>query len=309
NPMCIRHSGVRAPEVWRTGPDTTAREYILAGGGRIVGARVMGQSLLVWTTDRLFIGSFVGALNQPWRFDPVGEGCGLVGPNAAAVAGGQAVWLAPDLQFRRYAPGGPVEVLACPVRGALAAHLAPGQADKISACVVSAFDEVRFDYPDARDGVENSRYLALSLRDGAWSRGVMARSAFTDAGPQENPVGVDPEGSLFWHERGASADGARFSWFIETADQHLDVERTLMVRGLWPDLADQVGPAAVTLISRLTPQGDETVWGPHAIAPGQDRLDLRAAGRLFRLRLSGHAAPTAGRIGQPVVDVAAAGRR
>ncbi|HMO44110.1 MAG TPA: hypothetical protein PKB04_12500, partial [Phenylobacterium sp.] len=171
------------------------------------------------------------------------------------------------------------------------------------------FDEMRFDYPDRRDGVENSRYLTLSLQDGAWSRGLMARSALVDAGPQENPVGAAPDGALYWHERGRSADGAALSWFIESADQYLDPDRTLMVRSLWPDLADQTGAAALTLKGRLTPQGPERTYGPYALAPGQPRVDLRATGRLFRLRLSGQGAPTGGRLGAPMFDVAPAGNR
>jgi len=262
NPMCIRHSGIRRADEWRTGGDTTAREYVLAGGGRIVGACTAGQFILVWTSDRLFVGTFVGALNQPWRFDPVGEHCGLIGPNAFAISGSQAVWLAPDLQFRSYSLGGAVQIIPCPIRDEMARNLASGQGDKITATTISLYDEVRFDYPDARDGNENSRYLAVCLGDGSWSRGVMARTAFVDAGPQQDPIGVTPEGQVFWHERGRSADGGAFAWFIESADQLLNEDQTLMVRGLWPDMADQAGAAALRLTTRLKPQGESRTYGP-----------------------------------------------
>jgi hypothetical protein len=46
-----------------------------------------------------------------------------------------------------------------------------------------------------------------------------------------------------------------------------------------------------------------------ALAPGQARADLRLSGRLFRVRLSGDASPTAGRIGRLVFDLAPAGGR
>ena len=309
NPLCIRHSGIRRSTEWNTASDTTAREYVLAGGGRIVGAGVAGQFILVWTSDRLFVGTFVGALNQPWRFDPVGEHCGLIGPNAFAIAGSQALWLAPDLQFRSYALGGAVQIVPCPIRDEMARNLASAQGDKITAATVSAYDEVRFDYPDARDGNENSRYLAVCLQDGSWSKGIMARSAFVDAGPQQDPVGVTPDGRVYWHERGRSADGAAFAWFIESADQYLSEDQTLMVRGLWPDMAGQAGPAAVRLRTRLKPQGQSRTYGPYPLAPGAALVDLRASGRLFCVRLSGQGSPTAGRIGRPVFDVAPAGGR
>lgn len=309
NPLCIRHSGVRAPESWTTAPDTTAREYVLPGGGRIVAGRVMGAQLLVWTSHALFVGTFVGSLTQPWRFDRVGESCGLVGPLAAVVVGQQALWLGPDLRVRRYVLGGAPILVDCPFQGEMAEHLAPGQQDKISVSSLSAFGEVRFDYPDARDGVENSRYVTLSLIDGAWSRGRMARTAMVDAGPASHPIGVDPAGAVYWHERGRSADGGVIAWFVESADQYLDEGRTLMVRGLWPDLEEQVGAAALTVTSRLKPQGPSRTFGPYPLAPGAARLDLRASGRLFRIRLSGESAPAAMRLGRPVFDAAPAGGR
>ena len=309
NPLCLRHSSVRKSSEWITGTATTAREYILPGGGRIVGGRVIGAYLLVWTNHALFLGRFIGSVGQPWRFERVGERCGLIGPQAAVVSGQTAYWLGPDLQFYRYDLGGAAEVLPCSVRRDVVENLAASQGDKICASTTSLFGEVRWDYPDQRDGVENSRYVLFSTLDGAWSRGDMARTAMIDAGPAAYPVGVDPQGAVYYHERGHSADGAAFSWFIETADQVLDEDRTVMARGIWPDLADQAGPVRLSLFSRLTPQGDVAVSGPFALAPGQDRVDFRATGRLFKIRFAGGSAPTACRIGKPVFNVAVAGAR
>lgn len=309
NPLCIRHSSVRNNTEWTTGPSTSAREYVLPGGGRIVAGRVIGAYLLVWTTHALFLGTYVGSLTQPWRFDRVGEKCGLIGPNAAVVVGQTAYWLGPDLQFYRYGLGGGVEPLICPIRQAMADNMTPSQGDKVVASSISVFGEVRFDYPDSRDGLENSRYLLMSLVDGSWSRGEMARTAMVDAGPSQHPIGVDASGGVFYHERGASADGGPFSWFLESADQALDENSTAMVRGFWPDLAGQIGPVSLSIVSRLTPQGAERSYGPFPMAPGEDRVDLRATGRLFRVRFSGRSAPTAGRIGRPIFDIAPAGSR
>lgn len=309
NPLCLRHSSIRKMTEWTTGPATTAREYVLPGGGRIVAGRVLGSYLLIWTTHALFLGTYVGSPTQPWRFDRVGLNCGLIGPNAAVVVGSFAYWLGQDLQVYRYGAGGAPEAVACPVRDDLVDNLAPSQGDKVVASSVSVFSEIRFDYPDERDGLENSRYLAMSLVDGAWSRGQMARSARVDAGPALFPIGVSPQGVAYYHERGESADGSPFSWFIESADQYLDEDRTALVRGVWPDLADQAGPVSLTVISRMFPQDEARVWGPVALAPGASRADLRTTGRLFRVRLSGGSSPTACRIGRPVFDMVPAGLR
>jgi hypothetical protein len=136
----------------------------------------------------------------------------------------------------------------------------------------------------------------------------MARTAFVDAGPSSYPIGVAYDGSVFLHEKGRSADGASFGWFIETADSYLDPERTLVVRGVWPDFKDQVGPVTVTLSPRLHPQDASLPSASTVVAPDDGKADLLASGRLFRIRFSGESAPTGCRIGKPTFDAAAAGQ-
>jgi hypothetical protein len=309
NPLCIRHSSVRKNTEWNTGADTTAREYVLTGGGRIVAGRVIGTFLLVWTNHSLFLGTFVGALAQPWRFDRVAEKCGLIGPNAAVVVNQAAYWLGVDGQFYRYGLGGGVEPIPCPIRDDLFQNLAIAQADKITASSNSRFSEVRWDYPDARDGAENSRYAALSLVGQGWHRGTMGRSAMIDAGPSQDPIGVTAGGDVYWQERGQSADGQPLDWSLETADQYIGEDQTALVLGLWPDVKAQVGPVSISVVSRFKPQGVETVSGPFAMAPGQDKVDLRCSGRLFRLRFEGRSLPSFARFGRIAVAVVPAGDR
>jgi len=267
--------------------------------------------MLVWTGDALFLGTFVGALNQPWRFERVGRNCGLIGPNAAVVVGQTAFWVSPDRQFYSYALGGQPEPVPCPIRRDFAEELAASQGDKVVASSNAEFSEVRFDYPDRREGYENSRYVAVAVNGpdaGAWHRGVMARTAFVDAGPSAYPIGVTYGGEVFLHERGRSADGGSFGWFIETADTYLDAEATMLVRGLWPDFKDQIGPVTVEVAGRLHPQASEAARAAVTMAPGEPKADLLTSGRLFRVRFSGESAPTGCRIGAPTFDVAFAGQ-
>jgi hypothetical protein len=267
--------------------------------------------MLVWTGDALFLGSFVGSLDQPWRFERVGRNCGLIGPNAAVVVGQTAFWASPDRQFYRYSLGGQPEPIACPIRQDFAERLAASQGDKVVASSNGEFSEVRWDYPDSREGYENSRFLAVALSGadaGAWHRGVMARTAFVDAGPSAYPIAATFQGQVYHHEKGHSADGQPFSWFIETADSYLDPQSCLLVREIWPDFADQQGPVTVSVAARLHPQDAGGTSCVAAMAPGDGKADLLVSGRLFKVRFSGASAPTACRIGQPMFDVAQTGR-
>ena len=40
-----------------------------------------------------------------------------------------------------------------------------------------------------------------------------------DAGPSLYPLGATYDGAVYHHEKGRSADGGRFAWFIATADR------------------------------------------------------------------------------------------
>lgn len=310
NPLCIRTTSIRNNTEWNTGAATTAREYILPGGGEIIAGRVCGAYILVWTSHALYVGTFVGTLDQPWRFDLVAKSAGLIGPNAVHVDGQRAVWMCPDLEFRSYTLGGQPIIVACPIRKDMVDNIASSQRDKIVASGCSKYGEVRFDYPDKREGFENSRYVTVSLLDGNWYKGQMARTAMVDSGPSAFPVGVTVDGIVYTHETGVSADSAALPWFIESGEFYIDLARTTLVRGMWPDVKGQMGAWLLTIYSRLRPQDpNPRQFGPVSIAPTDDQIDIRFSGRLFRIRFSGNSLPAAGRLGVPVFDIAASSGR
>lgn len=317
NPLCIRYCSIRNLTEWSTSAaGSTAREQILTGGGRIVAGRMVGDIMLVWTSDALFMGQFVGSITQPWRFTRVAKGAGLIGPNAVIVVGQRAFWIGPDQQFYQYGLGGSPEVLPCPIWTGFAENLAVSQADKIVASSNGKFSEVRFDYPDNSDGgYENNRYISLCISGpdaGAWHRGEMGRTFFLDAGPTAFPIGVayDPEAdqaAVFYHEKGYSADGAAFAWFIESADSYLSPDQRMEVREVWPDFKDQMGPVTVKVKSRESPQGQQTSVSALPMAPGDEKADILTSGRLFNVCISGSSSPTACRSGRLLFDVVPAG--
>jgi len=314
NPMAVRHCSVRKLTEWNTSNLTTAREYVLTGGGRIVAGAVCGAYLLIWTDDSLFLGQWVGQLAQPWRFDRVARNCGLIGPGAFAVKGLTAYWMSPDKQFYTYQPGGKPLPIPCEIRDDFAANLAPSQGDKIVAATNSAFGEVWWFYPDTRDGYENSRYLALNV-DGAaedigkWFRGQLARTAACDAGPLAYPLGVTFPGNVYSHEKGKSADGGSWTAYIKSADLYVDENRVMALQSLWPDLTEQACAVSVTAGARFYPQDSEATTGALPMAPGAQKVDFRLSGRLLRVTLSSTANANFWRLGKLDVDLTPGGMR
>ena len=317
NPLCIRVSSNDGLITdWGVTATNTADEITLPNGGSIVAARQWASLIAVWTEDGLYQGSYTGDTDQQYSFEAVAGGVGLLGPNAAVCIGQTIYWVSPNLQIWGCTSGGEPFLLTCPILDDTLSNCAPGQGDKVVVSWNVAANELRIDYPDFRDGVENSRYLCLYLQDNvSWSSGQMARTAFDRGAPLEWPVGVAPpnasgQSTYYYHEIGNSADGGVISWDLQSNDFRLDDDETyMMIRGFWPDFKDQQGNVNLTLYVRDAPQSEEYACGPLTITPGLDRVDFRQTGKLFRIGYSGSSAPAFVRIGAPVFDVIPAGTR
>lgn len=303
NPALIRGSDITDPTKWAVATDSTAFQFYLKGNGRIVGAQAVGRYWFVWTESELHLGSFNGG----WDFEPIGAG-GLAGPNAAVVAGQTAYWISPDHQVWACPLGGAPAIVPCPIRDDFADNAAGGQNDKIVAAYLPEMGEVVWSYADKRDGYESSRELRLSVLDGAWSKSTMKRTALAGANP--SPVGVSFDGSVYWHERGNSADGAPLTGFVETGGQYIDpAERVMLLRGFYPDFKGQKGPIRLQVWGKMEPQSPWYELTDQMVAAGQERVDFLGSARIVKLRMSSNSSPAEWRKGKPQVDAVPTGQR
>lgn len=300
NGLCIRWSEIEDKTDFTTSETNAAGEYILKGSGAIIAGKRFGSDVLIWTDNSLYRAYYIGDLNTPWGFELIASGCGLIGPNAVEIIDRTAYWIDTNRQFHAYAPGGSPVMLPCPIRDEFDDNLAAGQFEKICATSVGKFGEIWWFYPDSRDGVENSRYIAVSTTDGAWSRGILARSAAVDAGPLKYPLFVSPDGYAYSHEIGDTANGGLLDWHIETSDFYIDeAERMVLLREVWPDFEDQAGTISMTLKVRDYPQGAVREKGPYTLPAGKMRRDFMVQGRIISARFSGSSSPARARFGKP----------
>jgi len=310
NPLCIRGSDIENPEDWTTRTSNNAFEYVVDGGGRLVGGLVTGSGVFVWTSEALYQGTFIGDPAQTYRFDLLGKNCGLLGPNAACVVGQTAYWVGADLQFRSCVLGGAPQILSSPLQAEFAANLAFSQQDKVVAATVNQFGEIWWFYPDGRDGYENSRYVAYSFLEGTWTQGLLIRTAFADAASQPYPIGVDYAGYSYYHERGNSANGSPLSWSIQTADYYLgEGDKTLQIESMWPDFKDQQGVVMFQVNGRLYPQAAIRSTNPYSLAVGQSKKDFRLSARVVNVAFSGNTSPAFVRFGKIEFDAYERGMR
>jgi hypothetical protein len=311
NALCIRGSDIEDNTDWTTTATNNAFEHILdAGSGRIVAARIIGPYVAVWTDLCLFLGEFLGDPQQTYRFDRVGENCGLAGPNAVEVVDSTAFWLAPDYQFRTWSIGGRVELVTPPIGKEFRDNIERLQVDKVAASALSQFGEVWWHYPDSRDGIENSRYLAVSMQDGAWFKGTMARTASINAGVLQYPTKATYGGMVYFHEYGRSADGSALAWSLTTSDIYIGTaESWAMCRGIWPDFEAQEGSVSLTASLKPYPQATARSKGPYTLAVNANKKDFLIQGRTASFIFSGSAVGTFMRIGKPTLDVVLTGQQ
>jgi len=309
NDLCIRWSDIEDNTDWVPTSANNAGEWILESGGRIVCARFVGDYAYVWTSDGLFMGTFVGAPGQTWKFERVGMNCGAISPGAPVVRSQAVMWISPDRVFWTCALGGAPQIVDCPIRQMFVDHIVAGQDDKIVGTSTSTFRELTWFWPDDRDGgFEPSR--AVSFNPDGWSRDVLARSAYTDAGPQPFPVGVHPNGRVYWQEKGHSDDGAPLTGYLESTDFYLgEAEGGVLVNGIWPDFRNQQGPMLLTIRTREFPQSPQRPHGPWSLSPGQAKRDFRLSGRIACIRYDWSSAPAFARGGKSELDVQRIGGR
>jgi hypothetical protein len=310
DPLLTRWCARRNNRLWTPGLEdgNTAGFYRLALGSRIVKLLAGRGENPTWTDDCLFVSRFNPDPTINYSFTHLGRGNGLIGPNAATIAGGIAWWFGSAGEFMRYA-GGAIDHLPCPVRRAFIENLAPSQKDKIYASGIASFDEVIWLYPDARDGNECSRYLkynwAESQGAGCWDVGTFARSAWVDSRAFAYPLAAGTDGKLYFQEKGDSADGDALSGFIESGAYSLANGNIAAVMGLRPDFADLVG--GLTLTITTSTEDTDTTIGPYDITSMTRKVDFRAQGLEITMRWDFNSAPAFAREGTIQLDIRATG--
>lgn len=308
DPMLVRWSDQNDLTVWAPANTNNAGEFSLREGGRIVAGRA-GAPSLIWTDTALYEMRLLDA-DFVFGFNPLGTGCGLIGPSAVAERDGLAWWWSTNGQFYEFAGGAPTPI-PCPLRASTVNNLVVPQAEKITAAINGAFNEVWWFYPDARDGTgENSRYVCFNFVERHWTAGRLDRTAWLDAGVFSGPIAVSPAGVVFDHEIGASADGAPLQErLVSGAIDLADGDTLIRLDGLMPDLRDQQGVAVVRVLMRGAPQGGEQVFGPYTVTPASDVVPFQSLGRQARLVIEGASTPSFWRLGDPRWDLKQTGMR
>jgi hypothetical protein len=309
DPMLLWWSDQEDNTVWTPTATNQAGFLPLSHGGRILrGVASRGRNL-IWTDTSLIGLNYLGDPTLVFGQELLGQGCGLIGTNAVVEKDGSAFWMSAAGEFYAFT-GGRAEPIPCPVRRYVFDNLDWAQAEKVYCGHNGRNAEIWWFYPDKRDGNECSRYVAYCYQDQTWTVGTWDRTAWIDAGVLENPLAVGADGSLYWHERGATADGGPISAYVESAPSDLeDGDQLLAVLRMVPDFEDLSGGLQLRLKTRPWPNGAEAEHGPYAVQASTEKIDMRLTARQISLRIESASAPSFWRLGALRADLRPTGSK
>jgi hypothetical protein len=309
DPMRVQWSGQENNNLWIPAASNLAGGYTLSHGSRIVRGLPGNRENLIFTDTAVYRMRAVPDPSVVYAFDLLGEGCGLIGPNAVVQANGMFFWVSPQGKFYIYAGGAPIPI-PNPSERDFRDNLADVQGAKIHAAHLSSRSEIWFFYPDERDGIECSRYHVYNYLDKTWVSGNYDRTTYVDAGVLPFPLATDSSGNVYFQEKDFSNDGSARSTSLETSYFNIgDGETFAYIKDIRPDFDDLRGGATITFTSRNYPQGAERTYGPYSITPTTRRLSVRIKGRQIKYRINTNDAPSFYRVGAMTFDVQKSGQK
>lgn len=284
--------------VWTPSSTNQAGDFTLQTSGAILcGLRIRGQLLILTTVDA-HTASYQGA-PYVYGFERVGNGCGVIGPQAATATDSFAAWMGRDGFFMF---DGYVKPLPCDVFDRVYSDINMVQAEKVAAWNNTLAGEIWWLYPSA-DTAECNRYIAWNYRENTWAIGAIDRTCGSDEGVYDNPIMVSSDGTIYSHEIGYNYDGQ--IPFAESGPVELgNGDAVYMAKHLYPDEKTQ-GDVSATFKTRFYPNGPESTHGPYSMAAP---TSVRFTGRQVSMRIES-ARNTDWRFGIPRLDVTPGGTR
>ncbi|TFI59118.1 hypothetical protein E2493_06225 [Sphingomonas parva] len=326
NSRCIRISHTESLTDWTPSSSNLSDEVILEGQEPIVGATLLGEHVVVWTSGALYLGSFTGDPSQPWRFGKVAD-VGLVALDAFAVRGATAYFMAPDLRVYAYSIGQEPAQIPCPISREFMQDCGPEQRSNIFAFHNSKFGEVWFFYAGNGNSFPTS-YIAFAVSETAaaqrpvWFKGLLGIDAIAEDPLLATPFSASetslvtlqstggPYGLFRFDCAGAGGQGAQPFWHITTADQYFDEsQKRVLIRSVLPDLEGNGPAATMHLYVRGRPHETPLEKGPLGLNYQTEKKGCRCSGKIVSVKFS--AAGTDGfvRLGKPLFDVVPLGER
>ncbi len=327
DPMFIRWAAFEDIGQWTPLPDNAAGGIRLSQGSKIITASQSNQEIIVFTDSALFSLRNSG-YPYYWGALLVSTGQSIIGPNAKATVNQTIFWMGTD-NFYMY--NGNVQTLPCSLKDFVFSNLNTDQSYKVYCGINSQFNEVWWFYPSQTGSGENDSYVKFNYVENAWDYGTMERTVWADAGIENNPLSVDPDGQTFSHEigvdDGSTQPASPIMAYIQTSQFEMDAggnsfifaNRVIPDVTFRPGITTSVNPTVEFIFypqdypgaSTKTPSNSPVIQGTVTTTieefTEQAWIRLRARSMMFRLECNNLGVSF--RLGTPRLDIRPDGRR
>ena len=287
--MLVRWSSQEQFEKFAPTATNTAGDQRLEVGTKIVAMIAAREETIISTDEAVYGMTFVGG-DFVFSFRLLATDSGAAGLNTMISVDGDVYWLG-KRNFFKY--DGIVKELPCPVQYYMFDRMQKNFIDKTTVGHNKAFHEITWFYvsndnPAGSTNPEPDSFTTFNYAEQAWTVGTMDRTVWSDSfGARKVPFAFDPDGYLYEHETGTSADGAAMNSYIEGSPREIsaDGETLYMVDQVIPDVT-MTSSTSLSLFmnTRKFPNSTETVKGPFVITSSTDKVSTRAKGRQISMK-------------------------
>lgn len=296
DPRLIEWSDREDYEEWTPAQENEAGNERLAGVGPLLRGVAVGREILVLDSNAAFTGSYIGP-PYVYSFNRVGSKCGVVGPEAVAVAGPFAMWLG-DLSFWRY--DGTVSPVDCEVMDYYQKDHNKNQRSKTKALTIADYNEVWWLYQSNSSTGDVDSYIIYNWAHRVWYYGRLDRSFGMDSSPLSLPLMVGTDGMLYDHELVSAGRDGRMPYLTSGPLEQMNGDRLLGIAMVHPDSVLE-GAVDMTLSVR-DEAGDKPPRYERTFALAGPTSTMGIMGRDIRMTLTGNTSSPTWVVGDFRVD-------
>jgi hypothetical protein len=267
----------------------TAGDQRLEIGTKIVAMVPAREETIISTDEAIYGMTFVGG-DFVFSFRLLATDSGAAGLNTMISIDGDVYWMG-KRNFFKY--DGIVNELPCPVQYYVADRLQTSFIEKTTVGHNKEFKEITWFYvsndnPAGTVNPEPDSYVTYNYEENAWTVGTMDRTVWSDSfGAKVVPFAFDPDGYLYNHETGTSANGAAMNSYIEGSPREISQngETLYMVDQVIPDVTMTPDTSlSLYMNTRKFPNATEVTKGPFTITSSTEKVSTRAKGRQISMK-------------------------
>lgn len=297
---------------WVVSSQTTAGSFQIPTGSKIIGGLQGPTQAMIWTDVDAWVMQYVGG-DVIFNFTRVGTGCGLVGPHAASIIGGEFYWMSPNNFYKL--GGGGVQVLPCTVWDFIFQNLDTDNIHKVRCAANSTFNEISWFFPVTGGDGENGAYVKYNVLENEWDYGILGRNAWWDISILGNPLGADTM-YVYQHEETENAAGQPINglftsgyWTIAQGNELAFVDWILPDMKFGTYSGNKTATCEVTFL--VTDYAGDTPreYGPYTFTNATQYINVRFRGRFMAIRVESNDLNSFWRLGAVKYRFAPSGRR